>query len=107
MNKLQRALGTKWYITVGVLIGQLGVYISVWHLWAIAGAIVGAVLAWAQTPLWHSVFIAVGVAFSLKGVAFILRVIGGLAMRHMMADAIAMTEKHGLRSWDEIKKQIR
>ena len=107
MNKLQRALGTKWYITIGVLIGQLGVYISVWHLWAIAGVIVGSVLAWAQTPLWRSVIIAVVVAFLRKGVAFILRIIGGLAMRHMIADTIAMTEKHGLRSWDEVKKQIR
>jgi hypothetical protein len=107
MNKLQRALGTKWYITIGVLIGQLGVYISVWYLWAIAGVIVGAVLGLAQQPLAYSVIIAVGVAVALKVLGFVLRVIGGVAMRHMLADAMAMTEKHGLRSWDEIRKEIR
>lgn len=103
MNKLQRALGTKWYITIGVLIGQLGLYINVWHLWAIGGVIVGAVLGWHHKPFCYSIIIAVCVAFSLKAVAFILRVIGGLAMSHMLDDAMSKTEKNGLPSWDEIR----
>lgn len=106
MKEFKKIFGEKWYITLCVFIGQIGLYLRKYNLWAIAGAMACGACIWLQVPLWNNLLITLGVALSLKAVAFILRVIGGLAMSHMIQDVMTMADKEGTRSWDEIKKKL-